>query len=205
MQDYLSTNPHPIPSPIDRPQLADAGRQSSMPSARCHASGATRHSGTAGRGRHQPRPHRDLERRAAAEANKVVREMGIERAGLVEAPLTGSYGGLSRRHLAARALSHNGSVPTLRDLLEAPESRPTSFRRGYNVYDPAYRVGFVTSGRMPSVSAACTTPRRRAPATVTNSAPHCPTVTREALVEYLKTLCSPVAEPGPHALRRTAP
>jgi hypothetical protein len=38
---------------------------------------------------------------------------------------------------------HNGSVPTLRDLLEPPENRPDSFYRGYDVYDPA-DVGFVS-------------------------------------------------------------
>jgi mono/diheme cytochrome c family protein len=37
---------------------------------------------------------------------------------------------------------HNGSVPTLRDLLEPAERRPKVFYRGYDVYDPA-RVGFV--------------------------------------------------------------
>jgi hypothetical protein len=39
---------------------------------------------------------------------------------------------------------HNGSVPTLRDLLEAPEARPATFYRGYDVFDPE-RVGFVSS------------------------------------------------------------
>jgi hypothetical protein len=38
---------------------------------------------------------------------------------------------------------HNGSVPTLRDLLEAPESRPKAFYRGYDVYDQT-RLGFVS-------------------------------------------------------------
>lgn len=38
---------------------------------------------------------------------------------------------------------HNGSVPTLRDLLEAPEQRPRTFYRGYDVYDQE-RVGFVS-------------------------------------------------------------
>ncbi|MBT5774777.1 MAG: c-type cytochrome [Dehalococcoidia bacterium] len=38
---------------------------------------------------------------------------------------------------------HNGSVPTLRDLLELPALRPTSFYRGYDVYDPE-QVGFVS-------------------------------------------------------------
>jgi hypothetical protein len=41
---------------------------------------------------------------------------------------------------------HNGSVPTLRDLLEPPERRPTRFFRGYDVYDQA-NVGFVTNVR----------------------------------------------------------
>jgi hypothetical protein len=39
---------------------------------------------------------------------------------------------------------HNGSVPTLRDLLEAPERRPAVFYRGYDVFDQA-NVGFVSS------------------------------------------------------------
>jgi hypothetical protein len=40
---------------------------------------------------------------------------------------------------------HNGSVPTLRDLLSPVAARPTVFFRGYDVYDPM-NVGFVTSG-----------------------------------------------------------
>ena len=40
---------------------------------------------------------------------------------------------------------HNGSVPTLRDLLMPPEARPKVFYRGYAVYD--YKnLGFVSSG-----------------------------------------------------------
>ena len=37
---------------------------------------------------------------------------------------------------------HNGSVPTLRDLLEPAANRPKSFYRGYDVFEPK-RVGFV--------------------------------------------------------------
>ena len=40
---------------------------------------------------------------------------------------------------------HNGSVPTLRDLLEAPENRPKVFYRAYDVYDQQ-NVGFISSG-----------------------------------------------------------
>jgi hypothetical protein len=38
---------------------------------------------------------------------------------------------------------HNGSVPTLADLLEPPDLRPRVFYRGYDVYDPV-KVGFRT-------------------------------------------------------------
>jgi hypothetical protein len=38
---------------------------------------------------------------------------------------------------------HNGSVPTLRDLLEPPAARPTVFYRGYDVFD-SVKVGFIS-------------------------------------------------------------
>ena len=40
---------------------------------------------------------------------------------------------------------HNGSVPTLADLLEPQERRPKVFYRGFDLYDPV-GVGFVSSG-----------------------------------------------------------
>ena len=40
---------------------------------------------------------------------------------------------------------HNGSVPTLRDLLKRPEERPAVFYRGYDLLDPV-NVGFVAQG-----------------------------------------------------------
>jgi hypothetical protein len=40
---------------------------------------------------------------------------------------------------------HNGSVPTLRDLLEPADRRPKVFYRGYDVFDGA-NVGFVSDG-----------------------------------------------------------
>lgn len=39
---------------------------------------------------------------------------------------------------------HNGSVPTLRALLDPPEARPASFYRGYDVFDQE-QVGFVST------------------------------------------------------------
>ena len=58
-------------------------------------------------------------------------------AGYVAPPLDGVW--LNAPYL------HNGSVPTLSDLLEPPASRPARFWRGYDVYDQA-RVGFVSDG-----------------------------------------------------------
>jgi mono/diheme cytochrome c family protein len=40
---------------------------------------------------------------------------------------------------------HNGSVPSLADLLEPPAQRPAVFYRGYDLYDPL-RGGFVSQG-----------------------------------------------------------
>jgi cytochrome c peroxidase len=40
---------------------------------------------------------------------------------------------------------HNGSVPSLKDLLKKPSDRPNVFYRGYDVYDPE-NVGFVSEG-----------------------------------------------------------
>lgn len=78
---------------------------------------------------------------AADEANRRVKEMGIDRPNMVRIegyqspPLDGLW-------MRAPYL-HNGSVPTLRDLLNPVDQRPRVFFRGYDVYDPV-NVGFVT-------------------------------------------------------------
>lgn len=83
--------------------------------------------------------------KAAREANAVVRDMGIDRPGLVEAPLTGYVAAFLDGIWLRAPYLHNGSVPTLRDLLEPAARRPQVFWRGYDLYDPN-RVGFVTQG-----------------------------------------------------------
>jgi hypothetical protein len=78
---------------------------------------------------------------AAEEANRKVKELGIDRPpmteldpyGYLSPPLDGIW-------LRAPYL-HNGSVPTLRDLLNAPNERPVTFHRGYDVFDPV-KVGW---------------------------------------------------------------
>jgi mono/diheme cytochrome c family protein len=57
--------------------------------------------------------------------------------GYVAPPLTGIW--------ATAPYLHNGSVPTLRDLLEPVELRPTTFWRGSDLLD-ADKVGFVSAG-----------------------------------------------------------
>ena len=61
----------------------------------------------------------------------------MKTAGYVAVPLDGVW-------LTAPYL-HNGSVPTIADLLEPVADRPTKFWTGYDLYDPA-RLGFVTQG-----------------------------------------------------------
>jgi cytochrome c peroxidase len=71
--------------------------------------------------------------------------MGIERKGLVEETL-GGYNAPFLDGIWLRApYLHNGSVPTLRDLLKPVAERPKVFFRGYDLYDPT-DVGFVSQG-----------------------------------------------------------
>ncbi|HZP88388.1 MAG TPA: c-type cytochrome [Burkholderiales bacterium] len=84
-------------------------------------------------------------KQAAIEANKVVRSMGIERKGLVEETLQG-YNAVFLDGIWLRApYLHNGSVPTMRDMLRPAAERPKVFWRGYDLYD-AVDVGFVSQG-----------------------------------------------------------
>ena len=80
---------------------------------------------------------------AAIAANKVVRDMGIERKGLVEETLDGYIIPFLDGIWLRAPYLHNGSVPTLRDLLNPVAERPKVFWRGYDVYDQK-RLGFVT-------------------------------------------------------------
>ncbi len=81
----------------------------------------------------------------AIQANQVVDDMGLERRGLVEEDLPGyNVPHLDGIWLRAPYL-HNGSVPSLRDMLRRPGERPRTFYRGYDVYDPM-NVGFISQG-----------------------------------------------------------
>ena len=98
--------------------------------------------GRADRGyRHRPRRLDSYTYDVAVNQNLIFAGYGEERFshfrktfGYANSPLDGLW-------LRAPYL-HNGSVPTLRDLLEPSDKRPKTFYRGYDVYDQK-KVGFV--------------------------------------------------------------
>jgi len=83
---------------------------------------------------------------------------------------------------------HNGSVPSLADLLEPVEARPKQFWRGYDVYDPA-RVGFVTSGPEAQREATFVDTSRPGNSNAGHTyGTELPAAAKRALLEYMKTL-----------------
>lgn len=141
---YLSELPPPkYPFPIDDNKAATGRTVFVAECARCHASELT--------GRPLPIAEVGTDRGrldswnkgAAIKANQVVKEMGLERRGLVEEDLQGYVVPFLDGIWLKAPYLHNGSVPTLRDLLEPATQRPKVFWRGYDVYDPI-KVGFVT-------------------------------------------------------------
>jgi hypothetical protein len=144
--DYLSAKAPPkFPFPIDEKKAAQGKVLFDQTCARCHASDKT--------GTRLPLSEVNTDRGrldswnkdAAIQANKVVSAMGLERKGLVEETLNG-YNAVYLDGIWLRApYLHNGSVPTLRDLLKLAADRPKVFFRGYDLYDPV-DVGFVSQG-----------------------------------------------------------
>jgi len=83
---------------------------------------------------------------------------------------------------------HNGSVPSLADLLEPVASRPTQFWRGYDVYDPV-RVGFVTSGAEAQREGTFLDVSKPGNSNAGHTyGTQLPASSKRALLEYLKTL-----------------
>jgi hypothetical protein len=83
---------------------------------------------------------------------------------------------------------HNGSVPTLADLLSPPAERPARFWRGYDVID-AVRVGFVSTG--PEAERVGVAYDTSAPGNSNAGHAYGTTLSadeKRALLEYLKTL-----------------
>ncbi|WP_230969875.1 c-type cytochrome [Nitrogeniibacter aestuarii] len=126
--------------------------------------------------------------KAAAEANAVVTEMGIEREGLVEAPLRGYVAAFLDGIWLRAPYLHNGSVPTLADLLKPAAERPVTFWRGYNLYDPV-KVGYVTSGSTAEYEGSLHDTRLKGGGNQGHEfGIHLADEEKSALIEYLKTL-----------------
>jgi mono/diheme cytochrome c family protein len=187
--DYLKNKPAPkYPFPIDAVRAAHGKTVFDAHCAACHASART---GTivplseigTDRGRIDT-----WGKQAAIEANQVVSDMGIQRKGLVEAPLTGYVAQFLDGIWLRAPYLHNGSVPTLSDLLTPPAQRPQTFWRGYDVYDPV-RVGFVVQGQAAERAGTPLDTRLRGNGNQGHPfGTALPDADKAALLEYLKTL-----------------
>jgi len=125
---------------------------------------------------------------AAIVANKVVKDMGLERKGLVEETSNGYIASFLDGIWLRAPYLHNGSVPTLRDLLEPVEGRPRLFYRGYDLYDQA-NVGFVVQGaEAERIGTPYDVSRKGGSNQGHVFGTTLPADDKDALVEYLKTL-----------------
>jgi mono/diheme cytochrome c family protein len=189
LQEYLSSLPPPrFPYATDATLAAQGKAVFDANCARCHASDKT------GKRMALAEVNTDAERIAtwnakyAAIANNVVKDFGLERRGLVEEDLIG-YNPPFLDGIWLRApYLHNGSIPTLRDLLKPLAERPKLFWRGYDLYDPV-NVGFIATGAEAQRVGTRYDVTERSNGNgghefgVTLAAPE-----KEALLEYLKTL-----------------
>ncbi|MBI4756870.1 MAG: hypothetical protein HY778_15925 [Betaproteobacteria bacterium] len=189
LQDYLGNRRAPkYPFAIDADKARRGEALFQAECARCHASERT---GTVVHLDEVKTSRARLEtwnERAATAANRVAADMGIERRGLVEEPLRGYVAAFLDGIWLRAPYLHNGSVPTLRDLLEPPERRPKVFWRGDDLYDPV-KVGYGTRGE----DAERIGTRHDVTARGAGNEGHDFGTTlaeedKEALVEYLKTL-----------------
>jgi hypothetical protein len=147
LEDWLMNLPAPrYPLPVDS-RAAERGKPLfERHCADCHASGRDNRLGTviplAEIGT-DPERANSWTKQAADSANRTVRR----RFGVHRTPMTKPQAGYVALQLDGAWLRgpylHNGSVPTLRALLEPEERRPDSFYRGYDVLD-RWNGGFVS-------------------------------------------------------------
>jgi len=189
LEKYLSELPAPkYPFPIDQARAGAGKAVFDRNCASCHASERT--------GTRVPvnEVGTDRERlatwskQAAIESNKIVRGFGIERRGLVENEPSGYIASFLDGIWLRAPYLHNGSVPTVRDLLKPVAERPKVFYRGYNVFDPV-DVGFVTQGAEAERVGTKYDVRERASGNQGHEyGTRLPPTEKNALIEYLKTL-----------------
>ncbi len=156
LEQWLLNLPAPkYPLPINTALAASGQRLFQQNCAVCHESGRDNRLGTV-----IPLTEIDTDpertnawtREAADSANRAVRNLtGIRRTPMGK-PNVAGYIALQLDGLWLRApYLHNGSVPTVRALLEPEDRRPRTFYRGYDVLD-RHNVGFI-SRRCPSEEA----------------------------------------------------
>jgi hypothetical protein len=146
IEEWILNTPAPeYPLDYDRTLAAEGAALFAAHCANCHESGRDNRLGTVipldeiGT---DPMRAESWTREAADMANEVVvNELGMERS-----PMSKPYDGYVALQLDGLWLRgpylHNGSVPTVRALLEPPECRPRSFYRGYDLLDEKH-LGFV--------------------------------------------------------------
>lgn len=148
--DWLrELRPPPYPFPVNSEMAARGASVYETHCADCHTSGRDNRMGTVipieeiGTD-----PERlDTWRRtgAAKLANEKVASMGFRRTPMIE---TDGYIAVQLDGIWLRGpYLHNGSVPTLRDLLAPAAERPRAFCRGYDVLDRE-NLGFISDGRV---------------------------------------------------------
>jgi hypothetical protein len=187
--DYLKNKPAPkYPFPIDQVKAARGKLVFDANCARCHASERTGTRIPIAEIGTDPERIGTWNKQAAVEANKVVKDMGIERRGLVEEPLIGYVAQYLDGIWLRAPYLHNGSVPTLRDLLNPPAQRTKVFWRGYDVYDQT-NVGYIAQGQAAEHSGTrYDTAERSNSSRGHDFGTGLPEPDKDALVEFLKTL-----------------
>jgi hypothetical protein len=189
LEDYLGNLQAPkYPFPIDASKAKAGQVVFERNCAQCHASERT---GTrvpveeVGTDRERLKT---WSKQAAIESNKIVRSFGIERRGLVENEPSGYIAAFLDGIWLRAPYLHNGSVPTMRDLLKPAAERPKVFYRGYDVYDPV-DVGFVTKGaEAERVGTRYDVSQRSNGNQGHEYGTGLPAAEKDALLEYLKTL-----------------
>jgi cytochrome c553 len=189
IQDFMMTAPvPPYPFAIDKALAAQGATVFAATCASCHGSGGARTGTIIPQSEVGTDPHRkDMWTTSAASAYNA---FGAGRSwkfsnfrhteGYVAMPHAGLW--------LTGPFLHNGSVPSLADLLEPVAARPKQFWRGYDVYDPV-RVGFVTSG--PEAQREGTFLDTSRPGNSNEGHTYgteLPAASKRALLEYLKTL-----------------
>lgn len=147
--DWLrEVKPPAYPLAVDREKASRGAAVFEAQCASCHATGRDNRLGTVipieEVGTDRERLDAWRKKGAAQKANQKVASMGIKRTPMIE---TDGYIAVQLEGLWLRGpYLHNGSVPTVRDLLEPPDRRPQVFCRGYDVIDGG-NLGFVSDRR----------------------------------------------------------